>query len=242
MVTVSDGSVTPYSMRLLGRFLLDDGDGQPVAVPHDGARLLAYLALIGGQEVRPRVVSALWPDEPFAVGAKRLRTVLWRVGKAAPAALVTCDGRVFLSQDVAVDVASVSALAVELADGNLAVPALSGPDVISVLSEDLLPGWDEEWLAVRAEAWRQTRVYALQTLAKAFTTEESFAEATAAALAAVDADPLCESSQRTLMLVHAAAGNPARAVRQYESYADLLRREMDMGPSDELRSLAAACA
>lgn len=58
-----------------------------------------------------------------------------------------------------------------------------------------------------------------------------------AALAAVQTDPLRESAHRTLVELHLADGNPAQAVRQYQSYRTRLRTELGMEPSPHIHEL-----
>ena len=57
-------------------------------------------------------------------------------------------------------------------------------------------------------------------------------------LSAVDGEPLRESAHRTLMLAHLAEGNASEAIRQYGVYSTLLRKELGMDPSGQIRELA----
>jgi DNA-binding SARP family transcriptional activator len=54
---------------------------------------------------------------------------------------------------------------------------------------------------------------------------------------AVHADPLRESAQRALLEAHLAEGNWVEGRRGYESYRDLLWRELGVNPGPELASL-----
>jgi DNA-binding SARP family transcriptional activator len=60
-----------------------------------------------------------------------------------------------------------------------------------------------------------------------------------AGLTAVSAEPLRESAHRRVVEVHLAEGNPAEALRQYQSYRQLLRAELGLIPSPAIRSLVA---
>ncbi|MCX2946940.1 AfsR/SARP family transcriptional regulator [Lentzea sp. NEAU-D7] len=58
-----------------------------------------------------------------------------------------------------------------------------------------------------------------------------------ARLAAVQTDPLRESAHRTLVQLHLADGNPAQALRQYQTYRALLRAELGLEPSPHIHDL-----
>jgi DNA-binding SARP family transcriptional activator len=64
-----------------------------------------------------------------------------------------------------------------------------------------------------------------------------FGEAVQAGLAAVKAEPLRESAQRSLIRAHLAEGNLGEALRQYHSFRRLLLEELGVGPSAELEDL-----
>ncbi|WP_086663427.1 bacterial transcriptional activator domain-containing protein [Lentzea kentuckyensis] len=46
-----------------------------------------------------------------------------------------------------------------------------------------------------------------------------------------------ESAHRTLVEPHLADGNPAQAVRQYQSYRELLRAQLGLEPSPHIHDL-----
>jgi transcriptional activator len=55
----------------------------------------------------------------------------------------------------------------------------------------------------------------------------------------VHGDPLRESAHRRLIELHLADGNPAAALRQYTTYQTLVRSELGVSPSPEIRNLVA---
>jgi SARP family transcriptional regulator, regulator of embCAB operon len=57
------------------------------------------------------------------------------------------------------------------------------------------------------------------------------------ALAAVGADPLRESAHAALIKVHLAEHNQSEALREFKRYYDLLRAELDIEPTAQLRRL-----
>ncbi|MEV6714664.1 bacterial transcriptional activator domain-containing protein [Lentzea sp. NPDC051208] len=78
---------------------------------------------------------------------------------------------------------------------------------------------------------RQALLRALEALSERYLARGDHHHAHQAALAAVQTDPLRESAHRTLAELHLADGNPAQAVRQYQSYRTLPRAELGLEPS-----------
>ncbi len=110
-------------------------------------------------------------------------------------------------------------------------------DLVSDLSRELLPGWAEDWLIWERDRWDQMRVYALESLAQQFQAKEQFLPALQAALAAMTVDPIRETAHRIVIEVHLAEGNVASALQRYRNYRAFLRRELNVGPSQQMNQL-----
>jgi SARP family transcriptional regulator, regulator of embCAB operon len=108
---------------------------------------------------------------------------------------------------------------------------------VDALSSDILPDWYEDWVIVEAEAWRLRRLHALEALADDLRGEGSFGQASSAAQAAIDADPLRESPRAALIRVHMAEGNVSDAIREFARYRELLKRELGLEPTPRLQAL-----
>jgi len=130
------------------------------------------------------------------------------------------------------------ALDLEVAVGN----PLGADDAVDVstFEFDLLPGWYDDWLVVDRERIRQLRLHALEALATQRLRDGRYAAALDAALAAVRADPLRESAHRCVICAHAAEGNVAEALRQYERCREILATELNIAPSASLLALLPA--
>lgn len=117
-----------------------------------------------------------------------------------------------------------------------------GPDTIdpAVLSADVLPGWDEEWLLSTREWFRQVRLHALEALCLRRCRDGRYGEALEAGMAAIACEPLRESAHRAVARAHLAEGNPAEAVRQYRLYQRLLHDELGLPPSVHFQELIGA--
>jgi len=107
----------------------------------------------------------------------------------------------------------------------------------SKLVHDLLPDWDEDWLEPERERFRELRLHGLETISEYWLQSGSAARAIEAALTAQAVDPLRESACALLIRAHLAERNLARALAVYESYRDVLRRELAAQPSVDLRKL-----
>jgi DNA-binding SARP family transcriptional activator len=101
-----------------------------------------------------------------------------------------------------------------------------------------LPYWyEDDWVIDEREAFRQVRLHALEILCLKLAMQKRYGEAVDTALAVVRAEPLRESAHRALVLVHLHEGNYGEALRQYERCRTLLRDELSVDPSPELRNL-----
>ena len=92
-------------------------------------------------------------------------------------------------------------------------------------------------MIVERERLRQIRVHALEELSRRLAVGHRYGHAIDAALAAIAADPLRESAHRRLIEAHLAEGNASEAIRQYETYAELLASQLGIEPSPALRRL-----
>jgi len=143
---------------------------------------------------------------------------------------------------VGVDIREARSLAHRILECAYRVEASTTSLAISALASDLLPGWYEDWVAADAEEWHQLRLHALEALAGQLLAGGRFGEASAAAEAAIRAEPLRESARAALISVHLAEGNVVEASREYERYAKLLRAQLGVCPTSRLSELVADVA
>jgi len=222
------------SLGLLGTFdVLVAGD--PLAVPMNGQRLLAFLALQRRWVLRSFVAGSLWLDSTDDRAAGSLRSSLWRVNREAPF-VETKGEQLRLAPRVVVDLDDAVDQAHRLLD-----PA--GADCPSprgvLLREDLLPDWYDDWVTLERERLRQLRVHALEQLCERLIAAERFGEATEAGLAAARTEPFRESAQRLLIRIHLAEGNHSEALTYFRRFEKMLRDELGLAPSAKLTQLVA---
>lgn len=225
-------------LSILGGFRLNSGGTPLPGLAPEGQRLLALLALVDRVVSRATVAGILWRDASQDHAFASLRSALSRLPPFAHRAITVTGIDLALAREVEVDLRAGRALAHRLVDP-WGTPSESdlGPEAIQTLSTDCLPDWYEDWAIIEAEDWRQLRLHALDALVTRLTEAGRFADAVAAALAASRADPLRESACAALVRVHLAEGNQSEAVRAFDQYRALLKRELGIEPTPALQAL-----
>ena len=107
-------------------------------------------------------------------------------------------------------------------------------DEVALLTADVLPGWNDEWLVPLQEDFHDLRVRALEAACRTLVQCGDPQLATQAGVAAVAAEPLRESAVEAVVISHLAEGNRYEAVRCYRSLARLLKTELGVPPNDGL--------
>lgn len=228
----------PIRLTLLGSFRLEQGRStlEPGA---RGQRILAMLALLGPMS-RAHAAGLLWPDASPRHAQGSLRTAVWRLRQVEPDLVEPWDEYLRLGHRVRVDVTGFTAWAMRLLQAEGVEPGELGPVLPSV--GELLPGWDDEWTLFERERLRQLRLHALEALARRLCDVGRFAAAVTAALEAIRLEPLRESAHHTLIAVHLAENNTAKALRQYRTFRGILGRALGVEPSAHLRELVGSVA
>jgi DNA-binding SARP family transcriptional activator len=228
-----------FSLRLLQADEPGDGPDLEVPVSQTGRRLLALLALQPRPVSREWLTGRLWPDADDQHAAWRIRAALTRLPQPEGRRLVTqTDDLVGLSRDVSVDVQEHRARALAMVGEAAEIESVGWRDV-AALQEDVLPGWDDDWVVLERERHRQLRLHALESLAVVLTGQRRFALALQCALAAVDGEPLRESAHRRVIEVHLAEGNVGEAIRQFRRCRQQLADDLGIRPSRSLTELVA---
>ncbi|MDQ1367675.1 MAG: family transcriptional regulator, regulator of embCAB operon [Acidimicrobiaceae bacterium] len=225
-------------MALLGGFVFSVGGEVLLGLSAGSQRLLAFLAVRDRPLTRHQVAGTLWPEVTDEQASASLRSAVSRLGGPARQAVRVTAHDLGLDEGVLVDVHYSQELARRLIDRD-AIPSdtdISTP-AVEALSDDLLPGWYDDWAVIAAEDWHQLRMHALEAVAARLTAADRLAEAAAAALAAVRAEPLRETARASLIRVHLAEGNQSEAVGEFERYRVLLRAELNIEPTARLFDL-----
>lgn len=232
------GSANRSELALLGGFVFTVGGDALLGISAGSQRLLAFLAVRDRVVTRHQVAGTFWPESSDEHAGANLRSAVSRLDAPFREALRVTTSDLSLAEGVVVDVHHSQALAHRLIDRDAASSDSDiGAPAVLALSDDLLPGWYEDWAVIAAEDWHQLRMHALEAVAGRLTAADRLAEAAAAALAAVRAEPLRESARAALIRVHMAEGNQCEAFDELERYRVLLRAELGVEPTVRLTQL-----
>jgi DNA-binding SARP family transcriptional activator len=231
LVGTTSMAVERVQVRLLGGFRVDTPGGS-LDVPVSAQRLVAYLALQERPVHRRRIAGTLWPEVDDDRSAACLRSTLWRAQRSGRLIEASRDS-LRLQPTVDVDARRLATYADLLVErGEVAgVPA----DIR--FDRDLLPGWYEDWVVEERERLRQLMLRALACLVPVLIDHERADEAVELGQQAVRLEPLSETSHQALISAYLAAGDRARALRQFQEHTELLRSELGLAPSDTTLSL-----
>jgi DNA-binding SARP family transcriptional activator len=225
-------------LSLLGGFVFSVGGDALLGISAASQRLLAFLAVRDRAVTRNQVAGTFWPESTDERAGASLRSAVSRLDGPARQAVTVTAHELNLAEGVAVDVHHSQALARRLIDRDVAPSdADIGALAVAALSDDLLPGWYDDWAVIAAEDWRQLRLHALEAVASRLTVADRLAEAAGAALAAVRAEPLRESARAALIRVQMAQGNQSAAHGEFERYRVLLRAELGLEPTRRLSGM-----
>jgi YVTN family beta-propeller protein len=209
--------------------------------------VFAYLAAQQGRAVpRDELAEVLWGDELPATWEKALRVLMTKLralleecGLDGSAALTSAFGcyKLTLPAGAWIDV-DAAAEAVEgaetaLAAGDLEEARSQATTAAALARRSFLPGEDASWVEQRRRDLREVRVRALECLRDAAIAAGELEEAARHAEEVTELEPFRESGYRRLMEAHAAAGNPAEALRVYDRCRRFLADELGAYPSPE---------
>ncbi|MGH1561313.1 AfsR/SARP family transcriptional regulator [Mumia sp. DW29H23] len=217
-----------YALSLCGHWTLEH-EGSPVVLKPRERRVVSSLALLG-EQTRRHIAGVLWPDVPERHALGSLRASLTHLRCHAPGLLDITPSTVALAASVSVDLERLERFARE----TMRAPQ-DADDVARVLADaELLPGWDEDWLAFARERMQQLRLEALEAAARKALQDGQTAAAVWAAQLAHHIEPLRETPMALAIEAHIAEGNRAEAVREYVTFRRMLGRELGILPSERL--------
>jgi DNA-binding SARP family transcriptional activator len=231
-VTTPTSATGAPALRLIGGFRVSV-DGTEISTTRSEQRLLALLALRGGDNSRATLADRLWPDAKRDPKAN-LRGVVLRLDERIRAHVLVRSDTLELASTWDVDVRTATNAA-RCLDGDEA-PG-SHWALADLFCADLLPDWDEWWLHGERECFRQLRLHALERLAARALQAGRPDQAIEYALRAVDAEPLRESAQYLLISGYFGEGNRASGVEQFRRFAKQLDAELAVAPSRALADL-----
>ena len=207
-------------VAILGRLWVDP----MVRLSSSGRRVIALLAIRGEPVPRGMASETLWPDLPDEVGRANLRRALWQL----PRGWVTAA-----ADQLVLEAETDFPQAHRVAGRALAGEQLSFDDIV-LLSNDILPGWHDEWVVSAHDSFRLLRVQALEAACRTMAVAGEFALATQAGASALAAEPLRESAAEALINAHLAQHNRYEAIRCFVALARRLKVELGVVPDPGL--------
>ncbi|MET1088443.1 MAG: bacterial transcriptional activator domain-containing protein [Arthrobacter sp.] len=199
-------------------------------------RLISALA-INGPRPRRFLVGLLWPECRESMALESLRVSAHLVSRQVPGLLVHNGAQLALSDEVDVDLHRVRAWIRELnrsgLNGNVSACLQQLRDA------ELLPGCYDDWVLFEQSRLRQARLHAYQVIARESLARNDVETAVEAAEAALDLEPLYESSVGLLIQAEKLQGNNAAAMRAFGTYEAKLKEDVGLAPSEAIRRLVA---
>lgn len=218
-------------LRVLGGFELTGSAGADITPDDpDVRRVVAVLAVSGGPKGLVELAATLWPELPRMSALATLSDCLEHTGD-----LVEDSGSLLsLAPGISVDLVDTLAR-LHRWEGDPSTALGVSADEVGVLGNDLLPGWNENWVDIERDRYHKLRMHALDKLSHLLTRAGRHEPAILAGQLLVDAEPLREVARRSLIEAHLAAGNVSEAVHQFDSYVQLCA-SLGFAPDAELQS------
>ncbi len=192
---------------------------------------------------KEEIGAILWPDSSPAELKMRFKNTIYRLRRAAGKELILFDEdediyRFDRSLDYDEDSESF------LRELDLAEKASTLEEKIyhyraahKYYKGDYLPDLNENWVIVRREQLNRRFVDSLLKLASLEMETRQYESALNCVQRLLTLDPCLEEAHRLAMLIHAAMGNRAGVIRQYELCRQALQQEFNTAPSVQTQNL-----
>ena len=196
--------------------------------------LLAYLAVNGGGKFHRRdtLVGMLWPELPQDRARAALRKALHYLRSSLGAEVIRTRG----DEEVALDSSLIECDACEF---ERLAKCGEHRRALEIYAGELLPGLHvsdapdfEQWLDRERLRLRNAAIQCAISESRRLAAMRAYADATRFARRAVEIAPLEEMPNQILITVLLEAGDRSAAVLAYNLFADRLRREFDLEPSE----------
>lgn len=221
-------------VRMLGELALElDGTRMDPPGSRRARSLLGLLALDRRMHARSDLAARFWPD----VLDESARTSLRAALSALRRSLGPDAGRYLLADRERAGLTDSADVWTDAADFDRLVEEGRLAEAVELWRGDLLSGLDDEWVLGARDEWRDRLGGVLARLAANAEAAGDLAHAVAHTRRIVALDPLSEEPQGELIRRLAAAGDRAAALAAYARFADRLRAELRIVPSQSTRAL-----
>ena len=205
--------------------------------------LLAYLLVNGGSAgiSKWKIIEALWADKDEKRGDANLRTTVYRLNKTLKEnsfnlAVVSIAGAYKLNnQEIISDYTELERLSREISkvdSGNIE----ETERVLRFYKGEFFKGLDYSWLGDQTERHKRY-FYKLLTLATEYRLQrkENLEESLNLVETGLQEDPFNEGLQELAFTLHYHTGGRAKAGAYFQDLAEMLRKELDIEPSCNIR-------
>lgn len=216
-----------------------------------GRSLVKLLALAAGHRLhREQIVDALWPDLDPARALNNWRSTLHSARAALEPGRPTGSSTYLVLEHDMLRLEAPDGLRIDVdafRDDAAACRRLGTVGAyeraLAHYRGDLLPeDRYEDWAIAPREALRETWLSLIVELGALHEAREEWAAGAAVLERATAAAPTHEDAHSGLMRIHARAGRPGQAMRQYAQLREALARELDVEPMPATRRLRADIA
>jgi predicted ATPase/DNA-binding SARP family transcriptional activator len=229
-------------------------DGRPVKIGRRKAKaILAYLAVTGEPQARDTLAALFWPESDQPHARASLRVTLSALKKAIGEEWLGIE-----RESVSLKQADKLWLDVDRFHRSLDIcrrhdhpveercPSCidSLNEAVDLYRDDFMAGFSlrdspdfDEWQYFQAEGLRRELAGVLERLARMHSAGQDFEPAIEHTRRWVEMDTLHEPAHRQLMQLYARAGQPAAALRQYETCVQILEEELGVPPQEETQQL-----
>jgi DNA-binding SARP family transcriptional activator len=245
----SQGIDMVFELQTFGglRFFDDAGRELRLATQRERA-LLLFVALHRGAFVhRESLCAALWPDASEASGRANLRKTLWRLrsaraGAGDPGPLIVSDYQIGL------DPAQLRVDLWDFVDAWARLQSKSDADLDEGAGAELTRaiglnkglfglGIYDDWLVAEQRLLAETRIQAMDRMAQFYRKRGDLNQSIGWAQRALSLDPLREHLHAAIIECRYSMGDRALAIRQFHECSEVLRREVGVAPSAQVRAL-----
>jgi DNA-binding SARP family transcriptional activator len=238
-------------IRLFGNLSIERDGQQLPRLPSKRVRhLLSYLLLNGDTfHSREHLAGLFWGDRDDRQARHCLNTTLWRLqtvlgqpaGPGQPYLRADAQSIGFnAASDIRIDAIEFESrcrLADQVGAASPAEQAAFYRQAVGLYRGDLLPDCYEDWCLVERERFQRLYLRALARLLSYHAKRQEWSQAIECAARILECDPLREEIHRDLIGLYLSSGQPAAALRQYQTCAAILRRELGIDPMPETQRL-----
>jgi DNA-binding SARP family transcriptional activator len=199
---------------------------------------------------REALCNLLWPNQTEAEAKCQLRKTLWRLRSAlSPLEQESNTEVICISEhQVGLDHAQIASDYWRFTDAMKSLELKSDTQLdcadarvlltaIELNSDTFATGVFDEWCLAEKESMEGARLGAMERLIGYHRAHEHWQQAISRAQEALTLDPIREHLHYSVMACHLSLGDRASAIRQYKRCEEVLKSELGIGPSTELRAL-----